>query len=120
MVSKAKLYSQLDQMEDELQNRLVPHLEQAAIGKNDFVFCVKDFNPFPQLNLRTNTETEELIQMGRQILALREKLGEPSDGTVAARICWYCRKWGDTKDSHRKAAQGLAKEFLAEVLDAET
>ena len=114
MVSRAKLYSQLDGMEDDLQSRLVPHLEQAASGGNDLVFCVADFNPFPDLKLRTDTKTEELIQLGRQILALREKLEEPSDGTLAERICWYCRKWGETQDSHGKTAQGLAVDFLEE------
>jgi hypothetical protein len=119
MVSKAKLYSQLDRMEEELREGLIPHLEHAATGRNELVFCVPDFNPFQELRSRTDSRTDELVQLGRQILALREKLGEPSDGTIAERICWYCRKWGDTRDSHRKAAQGLAKEFLQEILDAE-
>lgn len=120
MVSKAKLYSQLDQMEEELREALIPHLEQAAAGKNDLIFCIPDFNPFKELRFKTDSKTEELVQLGRQILALRDKLGESSDGTIAERICWYYRKWGDTSDSHRKAAQGLAKEFLKEVLHAET
>lgn len=120
MVSKAKLYSQLDRMEDVLHERIIPHLEQAANGRNDLVFCATGFNPFPELQSRTDSETDELIQLGRQILALREKLGEPSSGTIAERICWYCTKWGDTQDSHRKAAQGLAKEFLHEVGNAKT
>ena len=120
MVSKAKLYLQLDRMEDELQDRLVPHLEQAANGDNELVFCVADFNPFPELRFKADPKTEELIRLGRQILALRDRLGEPSNGTIAERICWYCRKLGDTQDSDRKATQGLAKEFLKEVIDAET
>ena len=119
MVSRAKLYSQLDRMEEDLQNRLVPHLEQAAGGGNDLVFCVADFNPFPELQSKTDEKTEELIQLGRQILALRDKLGEPTDGTLAERICWYCRKWSAVEDEHCKAAQALAKEFLEEVLSAE-
>lgn len=119
MVSKAKLYLQLDRLENGLRAQLVPHLEQAANGDNDLVFCVADFNPFPELRCSTDSKSEEFVQLGRQILALREKLGEPSEGTIAERICWYCRKWGDAKDSHRKAAQELAKDFLTEVLDAE-
>ncbi len=119
MISKAKLYSRLDQMETELRERLIPHLEDAAAGKNDLVFCVPDFNPFQQLRFKTDTTTGELVKLGRQILGLRGKLGEPSDGTIAERICWYCRKWGDTSDSQENAAQGLAKEFLEEVLHVE-
>lgn len=116
MVSKAKLYSQLDHMEQELRERIIPHLEKAAIGENDLIFCATDFNPFPQLKSSTDAETESLILLGRKILVLREKLGEPSDGSIAERICWYCRSWGDAGDLQGKAAQGLAKYFLQEVL----
>jgi len=118
MVSKAKLYSQLDLMENELLTRIVPHLEKAASGANDLVFCASDFNPFPELKFRTDTETDSLVQLGRKVLALREKLGEPSEGSIAERICWYCRAWGNTRDSYRRASQELAREFLKEVSGA--
>jgi len=117
MVSKAKLYSQLDTLEDELQERIIPHLQQAKDGKNDLVFCVSDFNPFPKLRLNTDAETESLIQLGRQILSLREKLDESSKNTIAERICWYCRTWADARDAHGKASQDLAREFLKEIDD---
>ena len=120
MVSKAKLYSQLDRMEDELRERLQPHLERAANGENDLIFCATDFNPFPELKYRTDAETDLLIQLGRKILTLRAKLGEQCDGTIAERICWYCRKWGDRDDDRRKAAQGLAGEFLREIKNTDT
>lgn len=116
MVSKAKLYTQLDSLEDELGARIVPHLENAVNGRNDLIFCTTDFNPFPELKSKTDKETDELIQLGRQILALREKLGEPSAGCIAERICWYCRQWGDTHDSHRKSVQALAQAFLQEIV----
>ena len=115
MVSKTKLYSQMDRMEEELRERLVPHLEEAKAGKNDLVFCASDFNSFPELKLKTDAETDALIQLGRQILVLMEKLGESSDGTIAERICWYCTKWGNTGDDHRKSAQRLAAVFLHEI-----
>ena len=118
MVSRVKLYSRLDAIEDELRERLVPHLEIAANGRNDFVFCSTDFNPFQEFKLNIDSETDELIKLGDQILALREKLGESSDGSIAERICWYCRKWGDKRDHHRKSAQGLAQEFLQEIAAA--
>ena len=46
MVSKEKLFSKLDLLEAELEERLIPHLENSAHGENDFVFCVTGFNPF--------------------------------------------------------------------------
>lgn len=113
MVAKVKLYSQLDRLEDELRERIVPHLERAAIGANDLVFCATDFNLYPKL--KADAETDSLIQIGRQILALREKLGEPSEKSIAERICWYCRAWTDSGDIHQKAAQELARKFLDEI-----
>lgn len=115
MVSKAKLFSQLDRLEEELRARIVPHLENAASGKNDLVFCTSDFNPYPELKTRTDKETDDLIQLGRQVLSLQEKLGEPSEGSIAERLCWYCRKWSDSKDRHRNSVQALAHAFLQEI-----
>jgi len=115
MVSKAKLYTQLDSLETELEEKLIPLLEQAVEGKNDLVFCVKSFNPFPELNSRTNKKTEALVNIGTMILALKGKLGEPSDGSIAERICWYCREWGHLENGNRKSAQVLAKQFLEKI-----
>ena len=115
MVSKAKLYSKLDRMEEELRERIVPHLKEASKGKNDLVFCASGFSSFPELKLKPDIETDALIQLGRQILVLKEKLGESSNGSVAERICWYCRKWGDSGGNYRKAAQTLAAEWLQEI-----
>ncbi|RBP48873.1 hypothetical protein [Arenicella xantha] len=118
MVSKAKLYAQLDSLEAQLLEGLVPHLTLAANGGNDLVFCVTAFNPFRQLKHKTDSRTEELIELGAQILSLKLKLDEPSEGTVAARICWYCREWGNTKNHHRANAIDLAKRFLDEIENA--
>lgn len=118
MVSKVKLYSQLDRLEDELRERIVPHLERAAIGGNDLVFCAMDFNLHPKLKFTTDSETDSLIVLGRQVLLLREKLGEPSVGSIAERICWYCRVWSDIGDGHQKAAQELAHKFLDEIVNS--
>jgi len=115
MVSRVKLYSALDALEHELQERIVPHLENAVQGKNDLVFCSTDFNPYPELKNSIDAETDELIKLGDQILALRQKLHESSEGTIAERICWYCRKWGNSGDRHQKSAQGLARQFLQEI-----
>ena len=115
MVSKAKLYSRLDSLEAELEEGFIPHLRNAANGKNDLVFCVSAFNTFNELKNRTDKKTEEFIVMGSQIISLRDKLGEPSDGTIAERICWYCREWSNKNNHQRKSGTGLAKQFLAEI-----
>jgi len=115
MVSKGKLYIQLDALESELKENLIPLLKQAAEGNNELMFCVSGFNTLPELKSRTNKKTEALVSIGSQILTLRGKLNEPSDGTIAERICWYCQKWSDLGNNQRKSAQGLAQEFLEEI-----
>ena len=118
MVSKSKLYSRLDALEAELEERLVPHLRNSAKGANDLIFCVKAFNPFRELRLKTDRLTEELIDIGSQILSLRDKLGESSEGTIAERICWYCREWSKAENYDRGSGTKLAKQFLAEIENA--
>lgn len=115
MVSKSKLYSKLDDLEIELKERLVPHLEQAAAGNNELAFCVTGYHSFKQLKLQTDKTMAELVDIGAQILSLKEKLGEPSDGSIAERICWYCHEWSSTGNQYRKSAPELAKQFLSEL-----
>lgn len=115
MVSKTKLYSRLDGLELELDERLVPHLKAAVEGNNDLIFCVKGYHSFQELKGKSDKITEELVAIGAQILSLKEKLGESSESSIAERICWYCREWGNTRNHHRKSAQALAKQFLQEI-----
>lgn len=118
MVSRSKLYAQLDVLEDELKEKIVPRLESAAYGKNDLIFCVSEFNRFSELKYNTDKNTEELIYLGRKILSLKEKLGESSEGSIAERICWYCREWAAINKPDQHHAQGLAKQFLDEIKDS--
>ena len=115
MVSRSKLYTQLDALESELEDKIVPHLEAAANGSNDLIFCVQGFNPYSELKAKTDKTTENLVNIGSQILSLKSKLGEPSQGSIAERICWYCREWGSRGNSHPNNTQDLAKQFLQEI-----
>ena len=115
MVSKEKLYTKLDLLEVELRERLIPHLEKAALGHNDLVFSVVGFSPYSEMKYATDKITEEFVDMGAQILALKKKLGETSEGSLAELICWYCGEWGRTESRHRKTARGLATQFLEDI-----
>ncbi|MBL4673078.1 MAG: hypothetical protein JKX81_12540 [Arenicella sp.] len=115
MVSKVKLYHKLDLLESQLKEGLVAHLKEAAEGKNELLFCVTAFNPFAELKGRTDKLTEEFVDIGAQILALRAKLGEPSDGTIAERLCWYCRQWSNSGNGYKTSGKGLARQFLLEI-----
>jgi hypothetical protein len=120
MVGKVKLYSQLDSLEDELRERIIPHLKSAAAGANDFVFSATDFKSSREPKFKVNAETDSLIQLGRQVLVLREKLKEPTENTIAERICWYCRKYENISGSQKKLVQELAQTFLDEIITSST
>ncbi|MEE4660584.1 MAG: hypothetical protein V2J89_08960, partial [Halieaceae bacterium] len=115
MISNVKLYAQLDQMEEELCARLVAQLRDAAAGLNEGVFCVGDFMPDAAPRPGADAETEQLVLLGRQILSLRSKLGEPTAGTPAERICWYCRRWAERYGRPGNSARDLARAFLKEI-----
>ena len=118
MVSKGKLYATLDNLEAELRGRISPHLTNAVNGVNDLVFCAKQFITSRELKGQTDKITEELIEIGSSIIALREKLGEPNDETIAVRICWYCRQWNNSQSLQRNKSSlsvVLAKSFLEEI-----
>jgi hypothetical protein len=115
MVARVKLYLQHDQLEQELEARIVPHLARAALGENDWVFCAADFNPVPRWQQYEDAETASLITLGRQILGLKAKLGEPDEGSIAEQLCVYCRLWAAARGDHRAAAQTLAQRFLSQI-----
>lgn len=115
MVAKAKLYLQLDALEAELESRLIPHLERAASGNNRSVFCVVGFSSAAQLRSGADPVTAELVDLGAQILSLKSKLNLPSQGSIAERICWYCREWAKSQTDSSKSAKTLASQFIQEI-----
>jgi hypothetical protein len=113
VVSKAKLFTQLDDLEQLLETKTLAQLHLAVITSNELVFCATDFITSRELKNKVDKETESLIMLGRQVLALKAKLGECSKGSVAERICWYCRKWSDSKT--RLSGVQLAQQFIDEI-----
>lgn len=115
MVARSKLYEQLDQLEGELERKLIPHLQHAANGDNDYIFCVEQFNPFKKYRENTDKVSESLVNLGAQILSLRKKLGESSENTIADKICGYCHQWNECVQTEEKCARQLAQQFLDEI-----
>jgi hypothetical protein len=115
VVSNVKLYQKMDLLEAQLREGLLAHLEEAAQGRNELLFCVTAFNPFSELKGRTDKLTEEFVDIGAQVLSLRAKLGEPTDGTIAERLCWYCRQWSNSGKNYRTSGKDLARQFLLEI-----
>ena len=115
MVSKSKLFTRLDALEIELRERLIPHLELAKTGDNDLIFCVKGYHSIQEFKSYSDKTTSELVAIGSQILTLKDKLGESSNGTIAERVCWYCREWGASGKLDSKQTRNLASQFLNEI-----
>jgi acyl carrier protein phosphodiesterase len=113
VVSKAKLFTQLDDLESILETNTLAHLHLAIITNNELVFCAADFITSRELRNKVDKETESLIILGRQVLALQEKLGECSKGSIAERICWYCREW--SHPNTRLSGIQLAQHFIDEI-----
>ena len=112
MVARSKLYAQLELLEGELREKLVPQLLLAVNGDDDSVFCVEMFNKHKEWKGRFNKKTEYLVHLGAQILTLKKKLGESSESSIAEQICVYCRQWNDNVHTDPQYAQIIAKQFL--------
>jgi len=116
VVSKGKLFSKLDDLEILLKDSVVSHLHLAVNNRNEGVFCVTGFSKNHDARYKANKITEELVLLGRQVLALKEKLGEASQGSIAERICWYCREWSQAKPCYpHPSGIYLAQQFLEEI-----
>jgi len=66
MVSRAKLFMQLDALESELKDKIVLHLKVAVTGHNDLIFFVKIFNSYSGLKSKTDKTTENIVNMSTQ------------------------------------------------------
>jgi hypothetical protein len=122
VVSKGKLFSKLDDLEILLKDSVVSHLRLAVNNGNENVFCVTELAKNCDTKHKTDKTTEELVLLGRQVLSLKEKLGETSQGSIAERICWYCREWSHasarySRHSHHSGTY-LAQQFLDEIARA--
>jgi len=115
MVSRNKLYTQVDELEQELFNLVVPHLEAALDGGESLIFCVSEFNSHAKFKNHVNPDTQNMVLLGKKIIQLKEKLGEPVDGSVAERLCWYCRKWDGLPNPNLTSTRKLAKQLLNEI-----
>jgi len=115
LVSNSKLYVKLDALESELLSRLIPHLKTAAQGGNEYALCATGYHHFAKPVINADPTMNELVSLGAEILRLKQKLDEPSVGSIAERLCWYCREWGKNQRPGTPSTQSLAKAFLSEI-----
>jgi len=112
----AKLYQRLDTLEAELARELVRHLTACAEGRNDLVFCSREFLPTHYPGNMPTELADQLLEKVEEIRRLREQVGAPFQGSLASRYRESCRQWADHSDAQRGSAQALAKKFLAEMV----
>lgn len=115
----AKLYRRLDTLEADLARQLLRHLTACVEGRNDLLFCAREFLPahYPR-NLPTAGPADELLGLVEQIRRLREQVKEPFEGSLACRFRECCRRWADLADAHRGTSETIAKQLLAEIVTA--
>lgn len=115
MSRAAKLYHRLDTLEADLARQLLRHLTACAEGRNDLVFCAREFLPTGYPGNMPTDLADELLGRVEQIRRLREQVGEPFAGSLAWRYRECCRRWADCSDAHRGSARTMAERLFAEI-----
>jgi hypothetical protein len=115
MARADRLYSRLDTLEVTFAEQLHSHLLVCIEGRDDLLFCSREFFPAHYPKCLSTQVGDELLELAEKIRGLRVKAGEPFRASLAWRFREACRHWADTSDPHRGAAQTIAKNLLCEV-----
>ena len=115
-----KLYQRLDALEASLTEQLIRELTSCANGRNDLIFCAKEFLPKHYPRSLPTRIADGLLDQVERIRALREKVGEPFTNSLAFRFRECCRQWADHCDHHRGCARTIAEQLLADIANSET
>jgi hypothetical protein len=110
-----KLYARLDGLEEEFKQRLVAELHRVSAEPSGFFFMNEEYPEYRVLSRYARPEVEVLKSLGTEIVALREKLKEPVEGSLYSRFLEYRKKWSNVEDHHRSTDQNLAKQLLSEI-----
>jgi hypothetical protein len=93
MGRRNKLYQRLEELEAELIERAVPALRRVAAGRDGTFFWTSRFMRVRALQNRTRGDTDALLELADEVLALRRKLREPVDTCPAATGNWRASCW---------------------------
>ena len=115
MAQTEKLYEQLDALEVEIKNILVSELPRVVAGDNTLFFHSAEYNPhnFPESKLPPSTQN--IVDLAKKALRLRQKLQEPENEGGAALFLKFCERATNVNDAHRGGPSTLAKQLLAEL-----
>jgi hypothetical protein len=110
-----KLYRRLDGLELSLEERLARELTACVEGRNDLLFCSREFLPSHYPRYMPTELADKLLDLVEEIRGLRRKMREPFEGTLAWRFRKCCVLWADHCDPHRGSAQTIARRLLLEI-----
>ena len=118
MARTENLYRRLEQLEGEFTLILASEFQQIAAGQSSRFLSRKVPNLSDGKYWR-DAETQRAEKMEREILVLREKLGEtPHDGPVAV-TREFVRRRAESSGRYDRGQTLLAKELLARLTEAE-
>ena len=113
-----KIYERLDQLETEFRKRLTDEFQKGPSGAWSRYLSRK----IPHLmdgRFWRNAEAAELEMMEKDIVALREKLGEPISESPVNILREFCKRRSELKDPHSGSEAALVKEMLSKLAEEE-
>jgi hypothetical protein len=107
---------ELEALERDLRERLKADLAAVSDGGDSLYFYNSDFNPFDLPETRLSKRGAEAYQLARDILKLRDRLGEPAS-REAELLIEAIRHHADQTDHHRLGARRLAARLARDLGD---
>lgn len=107
-----RLFRRLDDLEASLARQLIPRLHDAANERDDTLFLVRGNAEIFGLQSHVPDENQELFELAREVVDLRETLKWDHEASLAAAFVEACRVWEDTNDHHRGSTPGIAAKIL--------
>jgi hypothetical protein len=107
-----KRFIDLQSLQNNFRNQLVPGLKSAAKGKNSLLFAVSNLENrkywFPQ---NQNPLYEDAVK----IESLKTELALNDGHSLSFRFIHCCEEFDDSKNPHRRGAKKLAELLLSEI-----
>ena len=114
MSKHEKQFKRLDILEREFRQQLAKSAVSAADNSHSQLFLSAEFNPWPELEGKTDPTTDQLIQEAHQIIKLRRQLAN-DEHCLAATFLDYCRRFVDLGNHNRLGVRKHAKALLNEI-----
>jgi len=108
-----KFEMEIDRVESAFREQLLRLLPEAAkSGVN--LFTNSDFNPWKLPPKHTHPDADDLLQMARECLRLRERRGVAVPGSVGYLFLAMCEE-NVSRDENRRGPRRLAEALLEQV-----